>query len=105
MEFTFAAAGGGGAGFLVQLLPLALIFVIFWFFLIRPQQKKQKEHQTKIGAVQRGDDVVTTGGLMGKAVKVADEHVEVEIAKGVRVKVVKSMLADVSSRSGKPAND
>ncbi len=108
MGLLVAAAAGGSAGgtsFLVQLLPLLLIFIIFWFFLIRPQQKRQKEHEAKINAVQRNDDVVTSGGLMGRAVKIADEHIEVEIAKGVRVKVVKSMLADVSSRSSKPAND
>ena len=104
MSLVFGAAAGG-AGFFIQLMPLFLIFIIFWFFLIRPQQKRQKEHEAKIGAVKRNDDVVTSGGLMGKAVKIADEYVEVEIAKGVQVKVVKSMLADVSSKSGKAAND
>jgi len=104
--FIAAAAGGaGGANFLVQLMPLILIFIIFWFFLIRPQQKRQKEHEAKVQGVQRNDEVVTGGGLMGKAVKVADDHVEIEIAKGVRVKAVKSTLADVRSKSAKPAND
>ncbi len=100
-----APASASGSAFMVQMLPLLLIFVVFYFFLIRPQQKRAKEHEARINAVQRNDDVVTAGGLMGKVVKVADDHVEVEIAQGVRVKVVKSTLANVQSRNAKPAND
>lgn len=106
MNVIAAAAGdAGGGNFFIQLVPLILIFIIFWFFLIRPQQKRQKEHEAKVQGVQRNDDVVTGGGLMGKAVKIADDYVEVEIAKGIRVKAVKSTLADVQSKSAKPAND
>lgn len=89
----------------VQLFPLLLIFVVFYFFLIRPQQKRAKEHEAKINAVQKNDEVVTAGGLMGKVIKVADDYVEVEIAPNVRVKAVKSTIANVQSRGTKAAND
>lgn len=104
---TAASAGTGstGAAFFVQILPLLLIFVVFYFLLIRPQQKRAKEHAAKIEAVAKNDEVVTGGGLMGKVTKVADDHVEIEIAPNVRVKAVKSTIADVKSRNTKPAND
>jgi preprotein translocase subunit YajC len=100
-----AAGGAGGAAFFMQIVPLLLIFVVFYFLLIRPQQKRAKEHEAKLNAVQKNDEVVTGGGLMGKVTKVADDHIEVEIAPNVRVRAVKSMLADVKSRNSKPAND
>jgi preprotein translocase subunit YajC len=100
-----AAGGASGAQFFMQIMPLLLIFVVFYFLLIRPQQKRAKEHEAKLNAVQKNDEVVTGGGLMGKVTKVADDHVEVEIAPNVRVKALKSMLADVKSRNTKPAND
>ena len=103
--FVLAAAGGGASAMFVQIFPLILIFVVFYFFLIRPQQKRAKEHETKINSVQKNDEVVTGGGLMGKVIKVADDYVEVEIAPNVRVKAVKSTLSNVQSRSVKPAND
>jgi preprotein translocase subunit YajC len=99
------AAAGGGSAFFVQLFPLLLIFVVLYLFLIRPQQKRAKEHEAKIASVQKNDDVVTAGGLMGKVTKVADDHVEVEIAPNVRVKAVKSTIANVQSRNAKAAND
>ncbi len=100
-----AAGGSTGAAFFVQVMPLLLIFVVFYFLLIRPQQKRAKEHQAKIEAVAKNDEVVTGGGLMGKVTKVADDHVEVELAPNIRVKALKSTLADVKSRTAKPAND
>ena len=100
-----ASGGAGGAQFLMQIVPLLLIFVVFYFLLIRPQRKRAKQHEAKLNAVQKNDEVVTGGGLMGKVTKVADDHVEVEIAPNVRVKALKSTLADVKSRSTKPAND
>ncbi len=100
-----APAAGGGAQFFMQIVPLLLIFVVFYFLLIRPQQKRAKEHEAKLNAVQKNDEVVTGGGLMGKVTKVADDHIEVEIAPNVRVKAIKSMLTDVKSRNTKPAND
>jgi preprotein translocase subunit YajC len=107
MVFGAAAAGAGGSGgaLIAQMVPLLLIFVVFYFLLIRPQQKRAKAHEAKLQAVQKNDEVVTGGGLMGKVTKVADDHVEVEIAPNVRVKALKSMLSDVQSRSTKPAND
>jgi len=100
-----AAGGAGGSAFFVQLFPLLLIFVVFYMFLIRPQQKRAKEHEAKINAVQKNDEVVTAGGLMGKVTKVADDYVEVEIAPNVRVKAVKSTIANVQPRGAKAAND
>ncbi|WP_432815121.1 preprotein translocase subunit YajC [Sphingorhabdus sp.] len=100
-----ATGGAGGSAFFVQLFPLLLIFVVFYLFLIRPQQKRAKAHEAKIAGVQKNDDVVTAGGLMGKVTKVADDHVEVEIAPNVRVKAVKSTIANVQSRNAKAAND
>lgn len=108
MVFAAAAGAAGGtnsAAFFVQILPLLLIFVVFYVLLIRPQQKRAKEHQAKIEAVGKNDEVVTGGGLIGKVTKVADDHVEVELAPNVRVKALKSTLADVKSRATKPAND
>lgn len=108
MEFVIlsaAAGGAGGSAFFVQLFPLLLIFVVFYMFLIRPQQKRAKEHEAKINAVQKNDEVVTAGGLMGKVTKVADDYVEVEIAANVRVKAVKSTIANVQPRGAKAAND
>lgn len=105
LSISAQAASGGAGGFLVSIMPLVLIFAVFYFLLIRPQQKKMKAHQAKIGAVKKNDDVVTGGGLVGKVTKVDDEYAEVEIAKGIRVKAVKATLSDVMPRGGKPAND
>lgn len=99
------AASGGTGAFLVQLMPLLLIFVIFYFLLIRPQQRRMKEHSAKVAAAKRGDTVVTGGGLIGKVTKVDDNEVEVEIASGVKVRAVKSTLADVRNPTANPAND
>lgn len=89
----------GGA--IAQFLPLILIFAIMYFLLIRPQQKKVKEHQAMVEAVRRGDQVVTQGGLIGKVSKVkeGDNEIEVEIAEGVKVRVVKSTIAQVLSKT------
>ena len=100
-----AASGGGTAGFILNIVPLLLIFVIFWFLLIRPQQKRVKEHQAMVGGVKPRDTAVTNGGLIGKVIKVDDREVELEIAQGVRVRVVKTMLSDVRPHGAKPAND
>ena len=101
-----AAAPSGSASFFIQTIPLVLIFVIFWFLLIRPQQKRMKEHQAQISAVKKGDRVVTGGGLIGKVTKVTDNEVEVELAQGIRVMAVKSTLTQVvDPTAAKPAND
>ncbi|MEL6508991.1 MAG: preprotein translocase subunit YajC [Pseudomonadota bacterium] len=83
-----------------QFIPLILIFAIMYFLLIRPQQKKVKEHQAMVAALRRGDQIVTQGGLIGKVVKVKeDNEVEVELADGVKVRVVQSTVAQVLSKT------
>lgn len=102
---TAGASAGGGAGFLMSIAPLLFIFVIFYFLLIRPQQRRMKQHQEMIGAVKPRDTAVTSGGLIGKVTKVEDSEIELEIAQGVKVRVVKGMLQDVRPYGQKPAND
>ncbi|MDT9601026.1 preprotein translocase subunit YajC [Sphingosinicella rhizophila] len=99
------AAPSGAEAFLVQIAPLALIFVIFYFLLIRPQQRRAKQHRDMIMAVKKNDVAITGGGLIGKVIKVEDNEVELEIATGVRIKALKSMLSDVRPHGTKPAND
>ena len=105
--FDFLASGSAGAAApgWVQFLPIIGMVVIFWFLIIRPQMQRQKQHQAKVAAVKRGDQVVTAGGLLGKVTKVDDDYVELEIAHGVKVKAVKSTLGDIVHAGGKPAND
>ena len=96
---AFAQSGGfaeGGLG----LMPIILVMIIFYFLLIRPQQKRAKQHKAMIAAVGRGDKIITNGGLTGTIVKVVDdsETIEVEIAKDVKVNVVRTMIADVRDK-------
>lgn len=94
-------AGGGGSG-LEAMLPLVLIFVVFYFLLIRPQQKKMKDHKEMLVNIRRGDTVITGGGITGKVTKVDNEHeVTVEIAKDVKVKVQRSLISGVQTK-GEP---
>ncbi|HEY5798056.1 MAG TPA: preprotein translocase subunit YajC [Bosea sp. (in: a-proteobacteria)] len=87
---------------LMSLVPFVLIFVIMWFLIIRPQQKRVKAHQELIKNVRRGDTVITSGGIVGKVSKVVDDaEIEVEIAEGVRVRLVKGMITDVRAK-GEP---
>ena len=99
---AFAQAAGApsaGATF-AQFLPIILIFVIFYFLLIRPQQRKMKEHKAMVEALRRGDQVVTSGGIVGKVSKVQEDNmVEVEIAEGVRVKVLKHTISTVLNKT------
>lgn len=98
-----AAASGGLSGMLVgPLLPMLAIVVLFYFMFLMPQQRRQREHATRVGAIKRGDTVVMSSGLIGKVVRVEENEVGVEIAQNVTVKVVKSMIADVRAR-GEPA--
>ena len=99
------AATGGTASFLVNIFPLILIFIIFYFLLIRPQQRRLKQHQQMVAAVKPRDTAVTNGGLIGKVTKVDEHEVELEVSQGVRVRVVKTMLSDVKPHGSKPAND
>ena len=99
------AAAGGTAGFFVSIFPLVLIFVIFYFLLIRPQQRRMKQHRDMVGAVKKNDVAITSGGLIGKVTKVDENEIELEVAQGVRVRVVKSMLSDIRPHGAKAAND
>ena len=95
-----AGAGPSGVAAFGSLMPIVLIFIIFYFLLIRPQQKKMKEHRAMVEALRRGDQVVTAGGIRGKVTKVLDDaDVEVEIADGVKVRVVKSTVSHVVSKT------
>ncbi len=92
-------------GGIQQFVPLILIFGIMYFLLIRPQQKKMKEHQNMVSSLRRGDQVVTQGGLIGKVVKVKENNeIEVELSEGVKVRVVQSTIAQVLSKT-EPAKD
>ncbi len=100
------AAGQSGAAGILSFAPLVLIFVAFYFLMIRPQQKRVKTLQAAIGGMKKGDTVVTAGGLVGKVAKVEEQFVEVELAPNVKVKVVKATIAEVTPLGGaKPAND
>ena len=96
-----APAGGGIMGSFVMML---LIFVLFWFLLIRPQSQRFKKHQAMLAAIVRGDQVVTNGGIIGKVTKATDDELTVEIAQGTKVKVKRSMIADVLNKPA-AAND
>ena len=92
-------AGGQGGGF-AFLIPLILIFVVFYFLLIRPQQKRMKEHQNMVANLRRGDRIVTGGGLVGSVSKVIDDNeIQVEIAEGVKVRVMRNTVQQVMNKS------
>jgi preprotein translocase subunit YajC len=96
---------GGGGDMIYQLLPFVLIFVIMYFLILRPQQKRVKAHQEMVKNVRRGDTVVTNGGLIGKVTKVVDdEQIEIEIGDGMRIRQMRSMLTDVRAK-GEPVKD
>lgn len=104
---AFAQAAGAPAGgdVILQLVPFALILLIMYFLIMRPQQKRAKEHADLIKNMRRGDSVVTNGGLIGKITKVIDDaELELEVAPNVRVRVARSMIADVRSK-GEPVKD
>ena len=90
---------------LISFFPFIAIFVIFYFLMIRPQQQRVKQHQAAIAAVKKGDDIITGGGIRGRVTKVSDDEAEVEIAQGVKIRVVKSTISQVLSPTTKPAND
>jgi preprotein translocase subunit YajC len=97
--FAQGAAGGAGGG-IMSFLPIILIFVVFYFLLIRPQQKRAKTHREMLGAIRRGDRIVTGGGIMGTVTKVLnDSELAVEIAEGVKIKVQRALVAQVVSKT------
>ncbi|SNR44189.1 preprotein translocase subunit YajC [Paracoccus sediminis] len=93
-----AGSAGAGAAF-AQFIPLILIFAIMYFLMIRPQQKRVKQHKEMVSALKKGDQVITQGGIIGKVSSVRDDELEVEIATGVRVRVVRSTVSQVISRT------
>lgn len=97
--YAQAAGGAGGAAGLASFLPLILIFVIMYFLMIRPQQKRAKEHRTMVEALKKGDEVVTQGGLVGKVTAVRDQELEVEIAPGVKVRVIRATVTGLVNRT------
>ncbi|MDD7971280.1 preprotein translocase subunit YajC [Roseinatronobacter alkalisoli] len=100
------AQDAGAAGGLISIIPFVLIFVIMYFLLIRPQQKKMKDHRAMVESLRRGDQVVTQGGLIGKVTKVKEDgELEVEIADGVKVRVVKQTIATVMSKTEPAAKE
>jgi preprotein translocase subunit YajC len=103
---AFAQTGGAGSStsMIIQFLPIILIFVIMYFLILRPQRQKARLHQEMVANLRRGDTVVTTGGLIGKVAKVEDSELQVELAEGVRVRVVRGMVAEVRAK-GEPAKE
>ena len=102
---AYAQGAGGGSDFMLQLVPILLMFVIFYFLLLRPQQQRMKQHREMVANIKRGDTVVTSGGIVGLVTKVRDEgEIEVEIAKDVRVRVLKGTVAEVRVK-GEPVKD
>lgn len=99
------AAGGDATSMLTSLLPFALIFVIMYFLILRPQQKRVKDHAEMVKNLRRGDTIVTSGGLVGKVTKVVDDdQVEMEISDGVRIRQMRQMISAVRAK-GEPAKD
>ena len=96
--YAQGTGSAGGGDFLVQIMPLLLIFVVFYFLLIRPQQKKAKAHRDMVGGLQRGDKVITGGGLFATVAKVEDDVLVLEIADGVRVKAARGTITELSSK-------
>lgn len=105
LDFLAAGSASASAPVYMQFLPIIGMVLIFWFLLFRPQMKRQKEHAAKIAGVKVRDQVVTSGGIVGKVSKVDEDYIEVEIAQGVKVKVVKATLSDIINPVAKPAND
>ena len=101
----FGGGAGGDCGMLMSLLPFVLIFVIMYFLILRPQQKRVKQHNEMVKNVRRGDTVVTNGGLIGKVTKVIDDdQIEIEIADEVRIRQMRQMISDVRAK-GEPVKD
>lgn len=97
--YAQAAAGGGAAGTIAQFIPLILIFVIMYVLMIRPQQKKMKEHRAMVEALRKGDQIITQGGILGKVTAVHEGELEVEVAQGVRVRILRGAVQQVVNKT------
>lgn len=95
LDILAAATGAATPPAWVTWAPIAGMVLIFWFLIIRPQMRQQKEHRDRVGGLKRGDEVVTAGGIVGKVTKVDDIYAEIEIAKGIKVKAVKQTITEV----------
>ena len=102
---VLSAAAAGSPPAWTTFIPFVGMGLVFYFFLLRPQMQQQKAQRAKIDGLKKGDQVVTAGGLIGRIVKVDDAHVELELAPNVKVRAVRSTIADVLQPGGKPAND
>ncbi|XUU59625.1 preprotein translocase subunit YajC [Erythrobacter sp. HA6-11] len=105
LELLAAAGTAEAPPAWISWLPIIGMILIFWFLIIRPQMKRQKEHQAKVAGLKKGDKVVTAGGLVGKVTKVDEDYAELELAQGVRVKAVKATIGDIIPPGGSAAND
>ena len=102
---AYAQGAGGGSDFMLQLVPILLMFVIFYFLLFRPQQQRAKQHREMVNNIRRGDTVVTAGGIIGKVTKVKEDgEIEVEIADQTRIRVIKGTVAEVRAK-GEPVKE
>lgn len=100
---AYAQAAPGGSDFLISLMPFVLILLILYFLIIRPQQRRVKEHKDMVNALKRGDTVVTSGGIVGKVIKVIDDNeAQIELAENVRIRIVKQFVNEVRAK-GEPA--
>lgn len=97
--YAQAAGGAGGGAAFAQFIPLILIFLIMYFLMIRPQQKRAKQHREMVSNVKKGDTVITQGGILARVASVRDDELEVEIAQGVRIRVVRSTIAQVVNKT------
>lgn len=102
-DMLAAAASADAPPAWTTFLPIVGMVLIFWFFLLRPQMRQQKEHREKVAGMKKGDQVVTSGGIIGKVIKVDEHYAEIEIAQGVRVKTVKSTIGDIIPPGGTAA--
>ncbi len=102
---AYAQATGGSGDMVMSLLPFVLIFVIMYFLILRPQQRRVKQHREMVKNLRRGDTVITAGGVVGRVTKIIDDdHIEMEITDGVRVRQVRGMVTEVRAK-GEPAKD
>jgi len=105
LDILAAGTAGAAPPVWISWLPIVGMIAIFWFLLIRPQMRQQKQHREKIGGLKKGDQVVTAGGLVGKVLRVDENYVDLELGKGVQVKAVKHTIGEVIPPAGSAAND
>ncbi len=105
LTLASSAANAGAPPTWITWLPIVAMFAVFWFLILRPQMKRQKEHQAKLSQIKKGDQVLTGGGLLGKVIKVDEHYVDLELGANIKVKALKSTIADVIPPGGVAAND